>query len=319
MIIRTPRKTAVRHKFPFLLRYTFEDSQFNSDIFKDIINFIYSSYVRKFIKEREGSDSAINFLLNSFEKSGANVVATDDEFNNVVAQIKSTKEISFEFTNINISLRLKRFGNCVGVRVMDKNGNVHKDMTELLDEICASDKVNRCISPFIERRRIEMPNLQLSRNIFDLKKEVESLKKYIPDVKWCPVDEDKAVQLVVDYLENDQSLSDGVEVGYYYNIPIYLHLLFGDEDKDSTWRLGAIKREATTLTFSAANFGGKLSLQYSVKIFKNEYSEFKGYINYDIEQECQEDLIDVLFKAISSRYLACDIERNPDKVQWKVV
>lgn len=313
--------------YPFLLDYAFDrrDGTFNPRNFWILVGKYIEQHIRKDLEKKGGNakevlESFIKKLVDEYSgKDSSNAVST---FLGDVGKLESGEEVRFPISMTNVTLRLKRFGECLGIRATDGRDSVHESATEIIKGIVL------CGYPFtrfIHRRSITMPRWQAYGNNIDVLSELASVARYVPDVEWRTDADVVADALFENYIETNHAHNfysgEGVEVGRYHGIPVHIEVLFGDKSHDRTWRKGSVSRVhgKPVLEFGENHQAGDLTLKYLIQITDddNMFKPAVKGIDYMREQQCHNQLAKILMDAFSARDLAETVSRNPSHVVWK--
>jgi hypothetical protein len=325
----TPTLEAVRHGYPFLLHYVFDwrdtDKLLLGSV-QSLINEYLARHIRRIAAKKGSSSEAALELLTREIRAGH---ISTGVYGDIAASIlKSLSEryitIKSDFDGM-AALRLKRFGECLGIEPVDGSGHRHELGTELFEGMVPSraDGGFDYLGQFIHAWIITMPRWQAyGVTKIDVAAELASAARYVPDVEWHTDAAAIAGKLFEYYLQNNRMCSidvNGVEVGSYHGIPIRMQVLFGDKERDQIWRKGSVTFSGTELLFDNQS-SGDLYIRYAIRTVDGSsfFEDAATGIDYEQEQKCLYRLSKILLDAFSARNLAETIVKNPHLVAWKL-
>lgn len=319
------------HYYPLLLDYAFEfhEGKFDPKGLLSLVGEYTKRHIQKDLAKKGGN---ANEVLESFIKKLTDEYDSKSQLNAVgvllsnADKLEHGEEARFPISMTNVTLRLKRFGDCLGIRATDGRDSEHESATEIFKGMTLESPYFR---PFVYSHSITMPRWQAYGNgsSINVLAELDSAARYIPDVEWRIDATVVTDALLEDYIETSHQNGDngrGVEVGRYHDIPVHMQILFGGKDNDRTWRKGSVSRllnNACTLEFDALTYNQSdgLRLKYFMQIAdeNNMFKPATPEINYRTEQQCHQYLAKTLLDAFSARDLAETIARNSHWVKWR--
>jgi len=244
---RDVKQESHRMDFPFRSRTVFFREGNEENDFSDNMTMLVKIYMRccveKMSNKLDQKEKNINKLWES-------VFSFAEDFD--PKQIFQKISFGRDWFDINIGinnsiLRVKRFGNCFGFDVRDRNGDSHKEGFQIMTEMCNSQEP--IIAPFIHRIgcSIPMPKNRGKENSADVDFGFihNKLQDSCRHIKWKPAEEWYS-DLVKSYITVSQNVSvidKGVVVGNYEDIEIQaviIHSENSDYQKTQQWRRGNI-------------------------------------------------------------------------------
>ncbi len=317
-----------RHYYPFLGEYAFDRSSgiLDQKVLQRLIGEYAARHIRKnATKKGGGANEVLDSLVEQITKScDRDVIGTGSNLLAIVDKLSQGDDVGLYIGLTNVTLHLKRFGVCVGVRATDAGDNTHKDATEILEKMASLSTEEGGFNYFMQfvcSQSVITPRWQAyGNNNIDIAAELASAARYVPDVSWRTDAAVVAEALREDYIVTDHQYGcyGGVEVGQYHDIPVYAQILFGRKSSDRTWRKGSVTCGGTVLLFDS-NSSDSPHIRYMVRTAdgNNVFRNAKSEIDYEREQSCQTRLAKVLLDAFSARDLAETIKNNPHHVAWK--
>lgn len=314
-----------RSEYPFLTGdYAFcsRNGEFQSEIVRVLVARFIRDYLQRDIVKKGGSESGtLEFLIKKLGEgcsSGKDIFGTGDELTRVVEKLVGGDYVSLPVSLVNVSIHLKRFGNALGLQVFDASGNIHEAGFDIFEKMTMSGDAARHIGTFIRTRTVTMP-YHWHWGSPDIATELAAAARYMPDILWRTDADDLTEALLDNYINGDHQWGDsvGVEVGRYYDIPVYLRIVFGNDKTDRVWRKGAIERNGTTLKFCDNN--ERVYMRYSCRMADggNSFKKAAADIDYPNEQYMHSELAELILHGLSARHSAVVKEANPHHVVWR--
>lgn len=328
MTVHNPVFEERRHYYPFLGEDAFDwrSGEFRPESLQRLIGEYVARHLRKNAAKKSGSASeTLESLIEKVTKiHDKDVIGTGSSLLAAADRLLKGADAQLNISLTNVTLLLKRFGTCVGMRAIDAGGHSHKDATEVLEKMASLSQEDGgfdYVIPFVYSRSVIVPRWQAyGNNNIDVAAELASSARYVPDVGWASDFDVVTEALREDYIvcDHQNGGGGGVEVGRYHDIPVYAQILFGKKESDRTWRKGSVTCGGEVLLFDS-NSGDSPNIRYFVRIANrdNAFGKAQSEIDYEREQRCQARLAQVLLNAFLARGLAETIFTNPHLVAWK--
>lgn len=306
------------HEFPFILDNAFhwgKEHKFQPKVvFRLMGEFIRTHFQRKISDRKRIETDVLESLLDSIANS---FVITEGAIDTMYLDgLNSGLNHEIMVAPTKITWCLRKFGTCLGIRPVDSQGNNHCEGIKTLGEMTKNE--GRHVSRFVRRRGV---SFRYYGKMVDVAHELESIERYVPDVAWLHEKDAVANALMRNYISTSfpyASKTKGVVVGHYHDIPVYMQVLYGG-DTEEVWRRGSVTQEGTTLRFDSTT-GFHPYVRYFIQILdESRYGDIAiSDVEYEIEQNCQERLIEILLNALVARHLAETISRNPSGIAWRL-
>ncbi len=317
-----------RSSYPFLTgdyAFDYRAGNFNRDMAYHLVRQFVTDYIQRGVgKKGDGESSTLEFLIKKLGEgcSGKDIFGTGDELTRVVDRLECGDGVELPISLVNVSFRPKRFGNCLGLQVNDASDNPHEVGFDIFEKMIMSDSgAGRNLCAFIRTRTVTMPfHWHWGGTFPDIATELAVAARYMPDIAWRSDADEVAEALLTDYVNADHQYGDGVgvEVGRYYDIPVYLRMVFGNEKTDRVWRKGSVDQSGSTLMFDNSS-NGPVYMRYSCRIVdgSNRLQKAVSNIDYPKEQELHTELAELLLHGLSARYSVAVKDANPHHVAWR--
>lgn len=306
-----PKLTRVPHEYPFIMDYAYfskEDESFDCISVGGVLFQITGKLLQN-TASNNSSPKEIDSIGDLIVDGAPSLLVFGDKLRETSDQLERHGGVSLTIPLSKVVIKMKRFGLALGFQLLDSNNKRHEKATKLVEQLIASRQLSGVRQLFVARK-ILAPCWRE-----DVCEQLDLMSKYVPDVKWEVTGLDSiAKSLYDDYIQN----GEGVQVGRYHDIPVYMKVIDGMEGKnDLTWRDGALKCNGSTLTFSNRSHCSP-SVQFSVRMFDPVPCSAKASagIDYREEQLAHEALIEILFQALKSRCRAALVKGNP--IQWRI-
>lgn len=316
-----PVLECVRHEYPFLV-YSVFDCQSGNFYPLSMETFI-AAFICRYIEQNinEGKTDATLMMFIQELRNGSGIASSrffgTDNLGEVGRRLDLETEIFIDIACLNVKFAMRRFGECVGIKPIDGSSQLHKQAYKILEEMaCPSGTSRRSLVPFVHHWAITVPRWrEFDRDQIDVITELASLERYIPDVKWFREDAHRITGLLYD--DYIHSLK-GVQIGSYYDIPVWMQVLYGDEKKDSVWRKGAVTHDPRTLRFDS-NQNDIPYIRYFVQVANEDEvrERYHSIVDHRTEQLCLEGLAKTMMAALSVRERQDAVFSNLSLIAWK--
>lgn len=268
--------------YPYLLRFTFDANRTNDGVpmfRREPISILLREYCRIYLDRLlEGDTRRARERLNA----GIDSLAKTDDFPAGpfgVADLAAIEEITSTSDSHQIKIGLsgstievRRFGDCLGIKVVSRNMDQDLEATAILDRIVESRMQQYLLLPFIHRisfTRNASLSLEKSRMYaFDLAGEIAAMREFTPSVKWKVADVRLAEGLIADYLDGGRfgQPSSGIVAATHGDMEVLMRLYVKGKENESTWRRGTFALMSDSkLMFHPDIDHSNLMIEYSVR------------------------------------------------------
>lgn len=206
-----------------------------------------------------------------------------------------------------------RFGECLGLRPEDRQGEEHVKAKAIFDEML--QRSDRYIRPFIHRYGFSVrPHLTIRSHhrVLDMTQEIEAMRLYFPDINWQT--EPLAKALREDFVGDDRD--SVVLAGSYGDASIGLRVICDSEAAaDPLWRRGFLDCvRGNEMVFINGYSGACQKLEYSVRTTLSQHRFEAGSddgVDYWREQNLMADVARMLYVGLYQRCFQGIVDNNP--------
>lgn len=201
----------------------------------------------------------------------------------------------------NARIQLRRFGDCIGIRVVNDRDEPHEKLAGILSRLAEDGR--HFVRHFNQRYGFMLtPDLKGTGNsayALDVQAELAVMNRYLPDIRWSG-GKKLAALLGADFTGHERA---GVKVGTYGDAEVFARITYERETNDSDWRLGKVRSTTATELVFGAGAGDKPQIEYFIQAVEPDrsFDPARGDIDYPREQGLMHDLARMLYAGLYQR------------------